>query len=94
MSRASQFFSLDPEIRLLKRLGDPHKGLKYVHVAGTNGKGSTSAFIASILKNAGYKAGCFTSPYFCSPREMVTNIVRKILSTGFILIRSRLLFLD
>ncbi|MCR5053597.1 MAG: bifunctional folylpolyglutamate synthase/dihydrofolate synthase [Lachnospiraceae bacterium] len=71
MSRASQYFSLDPEIRLLKRLGDPHKDLKYVHVAGTNGKGSTSAFIASILKNAGYKAGCFTSPYFCSPREMI-----------------------
>ncbi len=71
MSRASQYFSLDPEIRLLKKLGDPHKDLKYVHVAGTNGKGSTSAFIASILKNAGYKAGCFTSPYFCSPREMI-----------------------
>ncbi len=48
---------------LLTKLGRPDKGLKIVHVAGTNGKGSTSACIASILKCAGYRTGLYTSPY-------------------------------
>lgn len=48
---------------LLKRLGEPQKQLRYVHVAGTNGKGSISAMLASVLKKAGYKTGLFTSPY-------------------------------
>ena len=47
----------------LAKLGDPHKGLKYVHIAGTNGKGTTSAFVASVLREAGYKTGLYTSPY-------------------------------
>jgi len=49
--------------RLLDLMGNPHKKLKYVHVAGTNGKGSTVAFISSILIEAGYKVGIYTSPY-------------------------------
>ncbi len=48
---------------LLKELGEPQKGMKYVHIAGTNGKGSTSAFMASILRCAGYRTGLYTSPY-------------------------------
>lgn len=48
---------------LLEKLGNPEKQLKFVHVAGTNGKGSTSAFLASILKKASYKTGLFTSPF-------------------------------
>ena len=48
---------------LLSYMGNPHKGLKYVHVAGTNGKGSTVTFIANILMNAGYKTGVYISPY-------------------------------
>ena len=48
---------------LLDLMGNPHKKLKYVHIAGTNGKGSTSSFISSILMEAGYKVGVFTSPY-------------------------------
>ncbi len=48
---------------LLEKLGNPHKKLKFVHVAGTNGKGSTCAFIASVLRDAGYKTGLYTSPY-------------------------------
>lgn len=47
---------------LLDYMGNPHKKLKFVHVAGTNGKGSTVAFISSILIEAGYKVGIFTSP--------------------------------
>ena len=48
---------------LLGLLGDPHKKLKIIHVAGTNGKGSTSSYIHSILKEAGYRIGLYTSPY-------------------------------
>lgn len=48
---------------LLDYLENPHKDLKYIHVAGTNGKGSTSAYIGQILKSAGYRVGLYTSPY-------------------------------
>ena len=48
---------------LLDLLGNPQKQLKYVHIAGTNGKGSTAAMTASILQQAGYKVGLYTSPY-------------------------------
>lgn len=49
--------------RLLDALGNPQHGLQFVHVAGTNGKGSTCACIASILQAAGYRAGLYTSPF-------------------------------
>jgi len=48
---------------LLEKMGNPHKTLKYVHIAGTNGKGSTAAMTASILRKAGYCTGLYTSPY-------------------------------
>ena len=48
---------------LLAALGDPHKQLQFVHVAGTNGKGSTAAMLASCLQAAGYRVGLFTSPF-------------------------------
>ena len=48
---------------LLEKLGNPHMGVKYVHIAGTNGKGTTSAFLASVLREAGYKTGLYTSPF-------------------------------
>lgn len=49
--------------QLLKRMGNPEKKLKFVHIAGTNGKGSTAAMTASILQQAGYRTGLYTSPY-------------------------------
>ena len=49
--------------KLLSLMDNPHKKLKFVHVAGTNGKGSTSACVASVLQSAGYKTGLYTSPY-------------------------------
>ena len=49
--------------KLLAAMGNPHDKLKYVHIAGTNGKGSTAAMTASILRKAGYKVGLYTSPY-------------------------------
>jgi dihydrofolate synthase/folylpolyglutamate synthase len=54
---------LDTIRKLLELLGNPHKDLKCIHIAGTNGKGSTSSYIATMLKEAGYKVGLFTSPY-------------------------------
>lgn len=50
-------------IHLCKILGDPQLSFKSVHVAGTNGKGSTSHMLASIMQSAGYKAGLYTSPH-------------------------------
>lgn len=54
---------------LLNVIGNPQNELKFVHVAGTNGKGSTCTMIASVLKNAGYKTGLFLSPYVMDFRE-------------------------
>ena len=48
---------------LMRRLGNPQDSLKFIHVAGTNGKGSTAAMLASVLRAAGYRTGLFTSPY-------------------------------
>ena len=48
---------------LLAKMGNPEKKLKFIHIAGTNGKGSTAAMSASILQKAGYKVGLYTSPY-------------------------------
>ena len=48
---------------LLEKMGNPHEKLKYIHIAGTNGKGSTAAMSANILRRAGYRVGLYTSPY-------------------------------
>lgn len=48
---------------LLARLGNPQEKLKFVHIAGTNGKGSTAAMLASIFRAAGYRTGLYTSPF-------------------------------
>ena len=57
--RASRL-GLERITELLERLGEPQKQLRFVHVAGTNGKGSICAFIASVLRRAGLKTGLFT----------------------------------
>lgn len=54
---------LEREKELLARLGNPQKGLRFVHIAGTNGKGSTCAMTEKILRDAGYRTGLFPSPY-------------------------------
>ncbi len=54
---------LDNITLLLEYLGNPQDDLKFIHLAGTNGKGSTSAMLASVLKNCGYKTGLYISPY-------------------------------
>jgi dihydrofolate synthase/folylpolyglutamate synthase len=60
---------LDRTRALLRRLGEPHRRLRLVHVAGSKGKGSTSAMLASVLRRAGYRTGLFTSPHLCRVEE-------------------------
>ena len=62
---------LERENELLARMGNPHRGMKYLHVAGTNGKGSTAAMLASVLRAAGYRTGLYTSPYIIRFNERI-----------------------
>lgn len=55
--------------RLLELLGNPHEGLSFIHIAGTNGKGSTALMVASILQEAGYRVGLYTSPHLVEYTE-------------------------
>ncbi len=68
----TQNFDLDRMRLLLKKLGNPQDKFRSVHVAGTKGKGSTCAMIASMLDASGYKTGLYTSPHLVDIRERVT----------------------
>ena len=63
VGRFGSNYGLKRTFRLLEILGNPHKELKLIHVAGTNGKGSTTAMITKVLRGMGYKVGMYTSPY-------------------------------
>ena len=62
---------LDNTYRLMAHLGNPHERLRAVHIAGTNGKGSTSHLIAATLQAQGYRVGLFTSPHLVDFRERI-----------------------
>ncbi len=62
---------LDPMLDLAARLDDPQNQLRFVHLAGSNGKGSTAAFAESCLRAAGHRVGLYTSPHLVSIRERV-----------------------
>lgn len=62
---------LDNTIRLCNALGNPQNNFKCVHIAGTNGKGSTSHMLAAVLQQAGYKTGLYTSPHLIDFRERI-----------------------
>jgi dihydrofolate synthase/folylpolyglutamate synthase len=64
-------WDLDRIRALLAELGDPQMACRFVHVAGTNGKGSTCAMIASALRVAGFRTGLYTSPHLIDPRERI-----------------------
>ncbi|MBQ4347722.1 MAG: bifunctional folylpolyglutamate synthase/dihydrofolate synthase, partial [Firmicutes bacterium] len=68
-TRNSIKLGLERMEKLLGLLGDPHKELKVIHVAGTNGKGSVCAMLKSIIFAAGYRAGCYTSPHLIRYNE-------------------------
>ncbi len=65
-------FSLDRMQALLKRMGNPHKKLQTVHIAGTKGKGSTATMLASMLQACGNKVGLYVSPHITDIRERIT----------------------
>ncbi|MEQ9287060.1 MAG: folylpolyglutamate synthase/dihydrofolate synthase family protein [Cyclobacteriaceae bacterium] len=74
-------------LRLSQLLGDPHKDFKSVHIAGTNGKGSSAHALASILQEAGYKTGLYTSPHLKSYRERIRvngEMIPENFVTGFV----------
>ena len=71
LPRFGQASGLSRMQRLMARLGDPQKGLRFVHIAGSNGKGSTAVFCDSILRRAGYHTGLFMSPYIYDFRERI-----------------------
>jgi dihydrofolate synthase/folylpolyglutamate synthase len=78
-------FGLESIRALLDRTGSPEKSYPSVHIAGTNGKGSTAAMLESVLRSAGYRTGLYTSPHLIDMRERIrvngspiskTNVVR------------------
>lgn len=71
MPRFSDKPTLDRIGKILESLGNPQKGLKFIHVAGTNGKGSVCVMLESILRNSGLKTGLFISPYVCRFEERI-----------------------
>src|SRR5687767_10145640 len=70
-------------VTLCKALGNPQDNFKTIHIAGTNGKGSTSHMIAAILQQSGYKTGLYTSPHLKDFRERI-KINGKMISKRFI----------
>lgn len=85
---------LSRTIELLDKVGDPHERLKYVHITGTNGKGSTAAMVASVLTASGLKTGLSTSPHLWRfherfqvdgmpiPDEALGRIAERVISAG------------
>ena len=69
---------LDRITNFLEFINSPHKNLKFIHIGGTNGKGSTAHYISSILQESGYKAGLFTSPHYYDFRERIKVNNQKI----------------
>ena len=83
---------LESIVRLCGSLGDPQERLKFVHIAGTNGKGSTLAYLSNVLRCAGYRVGRYSSPAVLEYREIIQingrNITQKAFCEGIELIRN------
>ena len=85
---------LDRTIELLGRLGNPHHGLKFVHITGTNGKGSTASMVDSVLRQTQLKTGLYTSPHlwhFCErfrikgemmPDHRLVELTERVIAAG------------
>lgn len=87
---APQFFDLRRVDRLLDEIGNPHRRFQSVHIAGTKGKGSTSAMLASMLKAAGHRTGLYTSPHVHSFRERIQVDDKLIPEQDFALLTDQL----
>ena len=71
LSKYGSVLGLDTIRELLHELGDPQQDLKFIHIAGTNGKGSVLAYISSVLSEAGYRTGRYVSPTVISYLERI-----------------------
>ncbi|GAI87990.1 unnamed protein product, partial [marine sediment metagenome] len=71
MGKTAYKANLDNTLALDDYFGNPHKQFRSIHVAGTNGKGSVSHILASILQEAGFKVGLYTSPHLKDFRERI-----------------------
>lgn len=90
VGRFGSNYGLERTFRLLELLGNPHEKIKLIHIAGTNGKGSTTAMITKILRGFGYKVGMYTSPYLEQfeermqinginiPKDILVNLLEKV----------------
>ena len=93
--RFGNLTGLEVSQKMLEQLGNPQSGIPFVHVAGTNGKGSTTAFLCKILEQTGKKVGMFTSPHLITfeeriringsyiPKEDVTRLGNMLLEMEF-----------
>jgi dihydrofolate synthase/folylpolyglutamate synthase len=90
MPRSAVVFDLRRIERLLARLSNPQNAAKTVHIAGTKGKGSTAAMLASILKQSGYRTGLYTSPHLLSIRERIQVDGRQISEDEFARLAARI----
>jgi dihydrofolate synthase / folylpolyglutamate synthase len=71
VSYGESTFDLDPFRRLMERLGDPHRGIPSVHIAGTRGKGSSALALEVLLRASGFRVATFTSPHIREYRERI-----------------------
>ena len=71
VSKYGSVLGLDNMRELLNRLGNPQNDLKFIHISGTNGKGSVLAYLSTILSGAGYRVGRYLSPTLFSYREKI-----------------------
>ena len=71
VSKYGSVLGLESMRELLSRLGDPQDSLKFIHISGTNGKGSVLAYLSTILSGAGYRTGRYLSPTLFSYRERI-----------------------
>ena len=74
-------FGLENTVKLAVLTGNPQERLRFIHVAGTNGKGSTCAMLESIYRAAGLRVGLFTSPHLVSFRERI-QVNRRLIDEG------------
>jgi len=84
IGKAAYKADLDTTVKLDNYLNNPHKKYKTIHIAGTNGKGSVAHSIASVLQEAGYKTGLYTSPHYLDFRERI-KVNNKLISKDFVI---------
>lgn len=87
---AGIIYTLERMEALMEALDHPERKIRAIHIAGTNGKGSTCAFISSIYKHAGYSVGAFNTPVFGEEKDQITIDLKPMSSNDFVLVCQQL----